>query len=100
LQKLPRTMLTLEKRAATLRTLLTQSASEYKLLKAAGRLRDARIQVQRATIGRIPTVLRTPQHSRRIAKLGDQIESLLATTPTDILEEFRRMAQPKASDES
>jgi hypothetical protein len=98
LHKLPRTKLTLEKRAATLRTLLTQSASEYKLLKAAERVREARIQVLRATIGEIPSVIRTPQQNRRIAKLGGRIESLLATTPMTILEEFRRMARPKASE--
>jgi hypothetical protein len=123
LQKLPRTMLTLEKRAAALRTLLTQNASEYKLIKAAERVRDARVQVLRATIGDLlaaqlaqhdrdarvqvlratigdmPSVIRTPQQNRRIAKLGGQIESLRATTPTAILAEFR-LARQKASDDS
>ena len=99
LHKLTRTKLTLAKRTATLRTLLTQSASEYKLLKAAGRVRDARIQVLRATIGEMPSVIRTSGQNRRIAKLGDQIESLRATTPMAILAEFR-LARPKASDDS
>src|SRR5688572_8370969 len=98
LHKLPRTKLTLEKREASLRTLLTQSASEYKLLKAAERVRDARIQVLRATIGEIPSFTRTPQQNKRIAKLGSKVELLLATTPMAILNEFRRMALPKASE--
>jgi hypothetical protein len=98
LHKLPRTKLTLEKRAALLRTLLNQSASEYKLLKAAERVRHARIRVLRATIGEIPSIIRTPQHNRRIAKLGGKIESLLATTSMTILDEFRRMDRPTASE--
>jgi hypothetical protein len=96
LHKLPRTILTLEKRAATLRTLLAKSASEYKLLKAAEMIRVSRIHVLRATIGEMPTPIRTPQHNRRIAKLNGKIESLLATTPMAILDEFRRMAPPKS----
>ena len=100
MHKLPRTKLTLEKRAAALRTLLTQSASERKLLKAAHRVRDARIQVPRAMIGEMPSFTRMPQENRRIAKLGGKIESLLATTPMTILDEFRQMARPKASDVS
>jgi hypothetical protein len=98
LHKLPRTKLTLEKRAAVLRTLLTQSASEYKQLKAAERVRDARIQVLRAMIGEMPSVILTPQQNRRIAKLGGKIESLLANPPTTILDEFRRTVRPKAND--
>ena len=91
--------MTLEKKAAALRTLLTQSASEYKLLKAAERVRDARIQVLRATIGNMPSVIRTPQQNRRIAKLGGQIESIRATTPMAILAELR-LARQKAGDGS
>jgi hypothetical protein len=91
--------MSLEKRAATLRTLLTQGASEYKPLKAAERVRNARIQVLRATIGAIPSVLRGPQQSRRIAKLAGQIESLRATSPMAILAEFQ-LSQQKASDEA
>ena len=89
-------MLTLEKRAAALRTMLTKSASEYKLLQAAERVRAGRIQVLRATIGEMPTPLRTPQQNRQIASLNGKIESLIATTPATILDEFRRMARPKS----
>ena len=92
-------MLTLEKRTAALRTLLIQGASEYRLLKAAGRVRDARIQVLRARIGEMPSPIRTPQQNRRIPKLAGQIETLRATTPMAILAEFR-LARPKASDDS
>ena len=99
MHKLPRTMLTVKKRAAALRTLVTQSATEHKLLKAAVRVRDARIQVLRATIGDMPSVIRTPQQNRRIAMLSGQIELLRATTPMTILAEFR-LAQPKASDDT
>jgi hypothetical protein len=87
--------MTLEKRSATLRTLLTQSASEHTLLKSAERVRAAKIQVFRATIGEMPTPLRTPQQNRRIARLNGKIESLLATSPASILEEFRQIARPK-----
>jgi hypothetical protein len=93
-------MQTLEKRAATLRTLLSQNAREHKLLKAAERVRDARIQVLRAKIGEMPSVIRTPQQISRIAKLGGQIESLVAITPMTILDEFRRIVRPKAYDVS
>ena len=91
MRKLPRTMLTLKKRDDTLRTLLRQAASEYQLNKAAGKVRDARIRVLRAKIGEMPSVLLTAQQKRRIAKLSDQIESLCATTPMEILSEFRQM---------
>ncbi len=84
-------MLTLKKRADTLRTLLRQAASEYHLIKAACRVRDARIRVLRAKIGEMPSVLLTEQQKRRIAKLCEQIESVCATTPNEILNEFRRM---------
>jgi hypothetical protein len=99
MHKLPRTMLTLKKRTDTLGTLLCQAASEYQLNKAAEKVRDARIRVLRAKIGEMPSVLLTAQQKRRIAKLSDQIESLLATTPMEILSEFRRMF-PKAHEES
>jgi hypothetical protein len=84
-------MLTLKKRTDTLRTLLRQTAIEYKLRKAAGKVREARIQVLRAKIGEMPSVLLTAQQKRRIAKLSGQIESLRTTTPMEILTEFRRM---------
>lgn len=98
MRKLPRTMLTLEKRTDTLRTLLCEAASEYQLNKAAERVRDARIRVLRAKIGEMPSVLLTAQQKRRIAKLSNQIESLLATTSIEILSEFRRMG-PKVRKE-
>jgi predicted nucleic acid-binding Zn-ribbon protein len=91
MRKLSRTVLTLKKRADTLSTLLRQAASEYQLFKAAEKVRDARIRVLRAKIGEMPSVLLTAQQKRRIAKLSDQIESLRATTPMEILTEFRRM---------
>jgi hypothetical protein len=84
-------MLTLKKRTDTLCTLRSQAASEYQLNKAAERVRDARIRVLKAKIGEMPSVLLTAQQKRRIAKLSDQIESLLATRPMEILNEFRRM---------
>lgn len=95
MHKLTRTKLTLEKRAATLRTLLVQGASETRLIEAARRVRDARIQILRSKLGEMPPV-RTPQQDRRAAKLNEQIESLRAAAPTSILVEFR-MASPKAS---
>jgi hypothetical protein len=99
MRKLPRTMLTLKKRTDTLCTLICQGASEYQLTKAAQKVRDARIRVLRAKIGEMPSVLLTAQQKRRIAKLSDQVESLLATTPMDFLNEFRRMF-PKAHEDS
>jgi hypothetical protein len=99
MHKLPRTTLTLKKRADTLRTLLRQAASQYQLNKAAGKVRDARIQVLRAKIGEMPSVVLTAQQKRRSAKLSDQIESLRATTPMEILSEFRRML-PKTHGDS
>ena len=91
-------MLTLAKRSATLRALLNQSASENKLHKAAGRVRDARIQVLRATIGSFPSVIYSRQSkTRRIAKLDEQIELLRATSPVAILTEFQ-LAWQKASE--
>jgi hypothetical protein len=99
MHKLPRTMLTLKKRSDTLCTLLCQAASEYQLNKAAERVRDARIRVLRAKIGEMPSVLLTGQQKRRIAKLSGQIASLLATTPMEILSEFRR-TPPRIHEES
>jgi predicted nucleic acid-binding Zn-ribbon protein len=83
-------MLTLKKRTDTLRNLLCQTASEYQLHKAATKVRDARIQVLRARIGELSPALFTARQNKRIAKISDQIESLLATTPVEILTEFRR----------
>jgi hypothetical protein len=81
--------MTLAKREATLRTLLTHNASESQLLKAALKVRDARIQVLQSSIGEMPTVIRSPQHDRRVAKLRGQIETIRATTPMAILAKFR-----------
>lgn len=81
--------MTRTKREATLRTLVAQHASESRLLKAAIKVRDARIQVLRAKIGEMPTVIRTPEQNRRVAILERQVESLRATTPTSILDEFQ-----------
>ena len=89
MHKLPRTKMTLEKRVATLRAMLAKSASDTRLLKAAERVRDARIQVLRATIGEMPSVKLTPHQHRRIAKLEGQIEVLRETLPIAILAEFR-----------
>ena len=94
MQKLLRTKLTLEKKAASLRTLLLQNASETKLLKAATKVRDARVQVLRATIGEMPFPFRTSLQYKRIAKIEGQIDALHATEPAVILAEFRQ-ANPK-----
>lgn len=88
--KLPRTVLTLKKRMATLRAVLNKGASDQKLLRAAARLRDARAQVLRATIGEMPTPIRTPDDDRRVARLQAQIDSLTATPEVEILAEFLR----------
>jgi hypothetical protein len=98
--KLPRTKLTLKKRTDTLRTLLRRSASEGKLHAAAGKVRDARIQVLRAKTGEMPSVLLTAHQKRRIAKLSDQIESLRKTTTIEILTEFQRMVTKAAPEDS
>jgi hypothetical protein len=92
LHKLPRTMLTLAKREAVLRTLLTRRASEYQLLKAAEKVRIARIQVLRARIGDMPSVIRTAQQNKQVAKLEQQVDLLRVTTPMGILAEFRPAA--------
>jgi hypothetical protein len=100
LNKLPRTKLTLKKRAATLRTLLTKNASESKLLMAAGRVREARIQVLRAKIGEMPSVI-YGRHSKAsgVARLDEQIELLRAITPMAILNEFRLKRQKSSDDD-
>ncbi len=95
MRKLPRTHRTLEKRTATLRALLTQAASEDKLLKAAVRVQDARIQVLQARIGAMPSVLLTPPQRRRIARLVGEIEALRAKPPVEVLAELR-LAQASA----
>jgi hypothetical protein len=82
--------MTLAKREATLRTLLTRNASEPRLLNAAAKVRYARIQVLRARIGQMPSVVRTREHARRVARLEAQIGSLLVTTPLSIIAEFRK----------
>ena len=99
MHKLDRTMLILKKRADTLRTLIRRAASEYQLVKAAGKVRDARIRVLRAQIGEMPSVLLTTQQKIQIAKLSEQIESQHAATTMEILSEFRRML-PNARDDS
>jgi predicted nucleic acid-binding Zn-ribbon protein len=90
MQKLPRTMATLKKRADTLRTLIHQGANDYKLQKAAAKLRDARVQVLRAKIGELAPALFTERKNTRIEKLSDQIESLQAKTALQVLAEFQR----------
>jgi hypothetical protein len=91
LQKVPRTKQTLAKRLQTLRTLVKQSASEYQLLKAACKLRDAQIQVLRARIGEMPIeTLRTPSEDRQIARMLRQIEQLIAVTPRELLMRYVR----------
>ncbi len=99
MRKLPRTKVTLKKRADTLRTLLRQGASEYQLNKAAIKVRDARIRVLRAKIGEMPSVLLTAQQRGRIAKLSNQIESLRKTTSLEIVTEYRRL-HPKTHEGS
>ena len=89
MHKLPRTKRTLEKRAASLRSLLKQNASETKLLKAAEKARVAKVQVLRATIGEMPSPIRTPAQNRRIAKLEVQMDALCALTLPEILAQFR-----------
>lgn len=79
----------LKKRTDTLRTLIRRSASEYQILKAAVKLREARIRVVNAQIGAMPSVLTTPEQTRRVAKLVKEIESLEATPPSDFVAEIR-----------
>ncbi len=87
--KLTRTKLTLEKRTDTLRTLVRQNAAAHKLEKAAAKVRVARIQVLRAQIGELSPALFTKRYNRQIAKLNRRLDSLLATTPLEILAEFQ-----------
>lgn len=100
MHKLPRTILTLKKRTKTLSTLLSRAANEYQLNKAAERVRDARIRVLRAKIGEVPPVTLTAQQKLLIAELSDKIESLQATTPMEILSEFRRKALKTSQEDS
>jgi hypothetical protein len=88
LEKLPRTLLTLRKREAKLRTLLALNAAESRLIKAADLIRGARIQVLRSRIGELPFA-DAPERRRRVAKIDAQIEALRATTLDTILAEFR-----------
>jgi len=74
---------------ATLRALLNKRASDAKLLRAATRVRDAGIQVLRATIGEMPTPIRTPEDDKRVAQLQAKIDSLSSTSATETLAEFR-----------
>lgn len=74
---------------ARLRALLNKGASDARLLRAATRVRDARIQVLRATIGEMPTPIRTPDDDRRVAQLQAEIDLLSATPEVEILAEFR-----------
>jgi hypothetical protein len=95
LHKVTRTALTLEKRMATLRALLARGANEYRLLKAAAKVRDARIRVLRAKAGTVPSVLRTAdQNQRAAARLDAAIEVLRATPPAAILAEFQAVDRP------
>lgn len=84
-----RTVQILRKRTDTLRTLLRRNASEYQILKAAVKLREARIRVINAQIGEMPFVLTTPEKTRRVAKLVKEIESLQSTPPLNIVAEIR-----------
>jgi predicted nucleic acid-binding Zn-ribbon protein len=90
MHKLSRTMLTLKKRTATLRTLIRQSASAYRLHKAAVKVRDARIRVLLAKIGELSPALFTERENKRIAALSSQIESLRQMTPAEFLAAFQR----------
>jgi hypothetical protein len=89
MKKLPRTILTLQKRTDTLRNLLRRSAGEQRLLDAARRMREAKIQVLRATIGELSPALFTLRRHKRIEELCAEIGVLRATAPHDILNEFR-----------
>jgi hypothetical protein len=84
-----RTVQILKKRTDTLRTLIRRSASEYQILKAALKLREARIRAVNAQIGEMPFVLTTPEQTRRVANLVKEIESLEATPPLDFVAEIR-----------
>lgn len=84
-----RTVQTLKKRTDTLRTLIRRNASEYQILKAAVKLREASIRVVNAQIGEMPFVLSTPEQTRRVAKLVKEIESLPSTSPLDFVANIR-----------
>jgi hypothetical protein len=84
-----RTVQILKKRTDTLRTLIRRNASEYQILKAAVKLREARIRVVHAQIGEMPSVLTTPEQTRRVAKLVKEIESLESTPPLDFVAKLR-----------
>lgn len=84
-----RTVQILKKRTDTLRTLIRRNASEYQILKAAVKLREARIRVVHAQIGEMPSVLTTPEQTRRVAKLVKEIESLQSTPSLDFVAEIR-----------
>ena len=84
-----RTVQILKKRTDTLRTLLRRNASEYQILKAAVKLREARIRVVNAQIGEMPSVFVTPQQTKRVAKLLKEIESLRATPPSEFVADVR-----------
>ena len=89
MMKLPRTIETLRKRSATLQGLLARGADEAKLLKAAERVREARIQVRRAQFGLVP-VADSPQRDRQLKNLGAKTDAAVATSATAILAEFRK----------
>lgn len=91
-----RTVQTLKKRTDTLRTLIRRSASEYQILKAAVKLREAHIRVLNAQIGEIPSVLTTPEQTRRVAKLKKEIELLESTPPLDYVAEIRAFLESDA----
>lgn len=84
-----RTVRIVQKRTDTLRTLLRRGATEYQLLKAAVKLREARIRALSAQMGEAPKVLVTPEHARRVARLQNEIESLHATPPSALIAEIR-----------
>src|SRR5262245_5489381 len=77
MRKLPRAILTLKKRSDTLRTLLRQAENEYRVYKATERVREAKIQVLKAQIGEMSSVLLTALQRKRITKISLQIESLI-----------------------
>lgn len=84
-----RTVQIVQKRTETLRALLRRNASEYQLLKAAVKLRDARIHALKALTGEVPLVIITPEQTRRVAKIQREIESLQATPPSAFIAEIQ-----------
>jgi hypothetical protein len=89
MMKLPRTIETLRKRSATLQGLLARGADEAKLLKAAERVRNARIQVVRAQMGLVP-VADSPKRDRQLKNLRATIDATVAMSAAAILAEFKR----------